>query len=273
VVRCRVCGFGQPEQLPAIEEFFDTLYHVDWSPEVLDSEFNNVFRDHIYRTIIAGLSRRLPAEAPRTLLDVGTSVGRFVHLARQAGWEVQGTELDPVLSEYAARRTGATIHHRRAEDLADEGFRFSAVALNDVLEHIPRPAPLLSGLRRLLAPGGVLAVKVPHGPAQRFKEGIRRGILRSDAAGVMVRYVHVNHFTAKSLRTALERAGFRDVAVGVAAPEYLPASWPGRTRAQAATAAVREAVYRVARLVPGGVHTPLALNLQAYAVNPGGPGA
>jgi hypothetical protein len=60
---------------------------------------------------------------------------------------------------------------------------------------------------------------------------------------------------------ALERAGFSKVLVRTAAPE-LP---PDRTSLQRlASNAVRMGVYAAARL-PGGVHTPLGLNLQAYA--------
>src|SRR6478752_4366394 len=40
VVRCRACGFGQPESLPAVDDFFETLYGMDWTPEALDREFD-----------------------------------------------------------------------------------------------------------------------------------------------------------------------------------------------------------------------------------------
>jgi hypothetical protein len=271
VVRCRRCGFGQPESLPAPADFFDTLYRIEWTPESLDREFDCGYKDLIFQTILEGLERRRPGSLPKTLLDVGTHVGRFVHLARQAGWEAEGAEFNPVTASYAAQRTGAPIHQGRAQDLAAQGRRYSALTLNDVLEHIPRPAPLLAELRGLLHAGGVVAIKVPHGPMQRLKEGIRRTVLRQANAGVGTRYVHVNHFTIASLRQCLEGAGFRTVAVAVAPPEFMPAWRADRTRSQARTALLRKAVYRAAGLIPGGVYTPLSLNLQAFAINPGEP--
>jgi hypothetical protein len=78
--------------------------------------------------------------------------------------------------------------------------------------------------------------------------------------------VHVNHFTPGSLTSALERAGFDEVRVKTAAPELLPRDQSGIRRF--VSNAIRLGVYAAARL-PGGVRTPLALNLQAYARFPG----
>lgn len=268
VVRCRQCGFGQPESLPAPADFFETLYAIEWTPESLDREFDCGYKDAIFRNVLAGLQWRLVAGLPRTVLDVGTHVGRFVSLARQAGWQAEGAEFSALTAAYAAQRTGAPIHQGPAQELAARGLRYGAVTLNDVLEHIPRPGQLLADLRTLLHPGGVIAVKVPAGPAQRLKERIRRSVLRRADSGVGVRLVHVNHFTVHSLRRCLEGAGFRAVTIAVAAPDYVPATFPGRTRGQALSACLRLAVYQAARWIPGALHTPLALNLQAYAVNP-----
>jgi SAM-dependent methyltransferase len=270
VVRCRRCGFGQPEALPGRPDYFAVLYDRPWAPEALEADFAHPYRDLVYARVLEGLRRRRGAGVPATLLDVGAHTGRFLALARAAGWEAEGVELNPATAAFAARRSGAPVHASAARDLAAGGLRYGAVTLTDVLEHIPRPVEVLAGLRPLLAPGGVVAVKVPHGPMQRLKEGLRRRVLGPDwrrhHVGVMVRYAHVNHFTVGSLRGCLERAGFARVEVGVGAPELLPRSWPGRSRAQATSALLRGAAYAAARALPGGVHTPLAMNLQAFAL-------
>jgi SAM-dependent methyltransferase len=270
VVRCRACGFGQPECLPAVADYFEVLYERPWPPEALETDFAHPYRDLVYRGVLGGLRRHRGPGVPATLLDVGAHTGRFLHLARRDGWDAEGVELNAVTAAFAARRTGAPVHVLPAQDLADRGRRYGAVTLNDVLEHIPRPAALVARLGDLLAPGGVLAIKVPHGPMQRLKEGVRRRLRGPDwrrhHVGVMVRYAHVNHFTVGSLRRCLHGAGFRRVVIVAGAPELLPRSWPGRTGAQAASALLRHATYAAARLLPGGVHTPLAMNLQAFAI-------
>jgi hypothetical protein len=131
------------------------------------------------------------------------------------------------------------------------------VTLTDVLEHIPEPVSLLSIVRRTIADGGWVAVKVPCGPAQLLKETWRARLTPRYRATVADNLVHVNHFSPASLTRALERAGFDQVSVDIAPPECPPAS--------RVSTALRLGIYNASRLIPGAVHTPLALHLQAFA--------
>ena len=268
MVRCRDCGFGQPEVMPDMPDYFETLYAIPFSEASLDKQFNDPYKDWVFTSLAAELGRRLAADLPRTLLDVGCHHGRFLHVAKQAGWQAEGAELAERTAEFAASRTGATIHRGPAQTLIERGLHFGAVTITDVLEHIPQPAPLVRQLRELLLPGGILAVKVPHGRMQRIKEKIRGDLLRRPDAGIMTRLVHVNHFSVASLRRVLEDAGFEDVTVTVAVPEMFYPDPKTRTFTQGLGMHLREAFYYAAKLLPGGVHTPLALNLQAFARNP-----
>jgi SAM-dependent methyltransferase len=260
LVRCDACGFSQPERLPTLPRFFDRMYDQRWSEEWVEHEFVADYKDFIFRTILRELDRRTP-ERPRRLLDVGAHAGRFMHLAQQAGWEVEGIELNPRTATYAARRTGAPVHQVNARTLVATGLRFRAITLTDVLEHIPEPVALLATSGRLLEPGGWIAVKVPCGRSQWHKERLLSAMIPSHRISLADNLVHVNHFTPRSLAMALNRAGFQDVLVRPAAPE-LP-SGPSFLR-RVASNAVRIVVYAGARF-PGGVHTPLTLHLQAYA--------
>ena len=138
---------------------------------------------------------------------------------------------------------------------------FDAVTLTDVLEHIPKPLTVLSRAADLLAPGGWIAVKVPCGPSQLLKERWRGRLRPGYRPTVADNLVHVSHFSAPSLRLALERAGFSSIAIEPGAPE-LP---QGAGLRGSLSRASRRAVHFAARVVPAAVHTPLALNLQAYA--------
>jgi SAM-dependent methyltransferase len=276
LVRCRTCGFGQPEAMPGIDDYFDLLYaDQPWlTEEVMAEDFDGGRKDAIFRQVLSGLARYQRNGAPRSVLDVGSYIGRFLHLAHQAAWQAEGAELNTRAADFASRRTGLPIHLTRAQDLIAQGRTFGAVTMIDVLEHIPYPLPLVTQLRQLLVPGGVMAIKLPHGPIQRFKEGARALLYRTPKSrddhrvSVMARFVHVNHFTVGSLRRLLESAGFTGVRVLTAAPEYLPPS-PARTRSQASSAWIRQATYTLARVVPGSVYTPLAPQLLAFGVHPG----
>jgi SAM-dependent methyltransferase len=259
LVRCASCGFGQPQQLPALPRFFDRMYDQRWSAEWVANEFDAQYKDFIFRTILRELGKRVAPDA-RRLLDVGAHAGRFLHLARRAGWQPEGIELNPRTASYAARRTGATIHQINADTLQADGRQYSAVTLIDVLEHIPDPLSLLRVLAGLVEPGGSVAIKVPCGRSQYVKERVRS--IFSHEMSLAENLVHVSHFSPRSLRLALERAGFTRITVRTGAPELLQP--PVGVVRRALSNAGRLAVYAAAA-APGGVHTPLALHLQAFA--------
>lgn len=264
IVQCADCGFGQPEALPRLPRFFERMYDQRWADEWVEREFEARYKDLIFRTILRHLDRRIRSGVPRRLLDVGAHAGRFMSVSQRAGWEVEGLEVNPKTAACAQRRTGAIVHRVSIDAIAAEGRRFTAVTLTDVLEHIPEPVHVLTSASRLLAPGGIVAVKVPSGPAQLRKEQVLSALDRSRPISLAENLVHVNHFSPRSLRLALERAGFRDITIGPGAPEL---RYGGPAGARLAANALRLAVYAAARL-PGGTRTPLSLNLQAYACTP-----
>ena len=260
LLRCGRCGFGQPAALPTLGRYFDRMYDQRWDEAWIVHEFEADYKDLIFHSILRELERRVGSTG-RRLLDVGAHAGRFLHLARAAGWDAEGIELNPRTAAYAAARTGAPVHNVNAQSLADRGRSYDAVVLTDVLEHIPQPVQLLTTLASLTGVGGVVAVKVPCGWSQAVKEQVLASIT-SHRVTLADNLVHVNHFSPRSLRLALEHAGFSST-VRTAAPELRPRR-PIGVRALASNA-VRLTTYGLARL-PGAVHTPLALNLQAFGV-------
>lgn len=262
LLRCGDCGFAQPDGLPALDRYFDRMYDQRWSSEWIVSEFESTSKDVIFDGILSELGRRLPA-ARRRLLDVGAHAGRFMSRARDAGWRPEGLELNPQTAAYAAERTGLPIRMLNVHQV-DAGNAFDAITMTDVLEHVPHPVPVLDRLRTLLAPDGWLAVKVPAGPAQLRKETWRGRLRPSYRPTVADNLVHVSHFSPRALTLALQRAGFVDVTVLTGAPEF----YEGGGVRRRADHALRRALYATSRLLPGGVHLPTSLNLQAYGRRP-----
>jgi len=267
IVRCASCGFGQPAALPRLPDYFARMYDQRWSEEWMEMELRSGYKDLIFRTVLAGLEARAAGGGGRTLLDLGAHVGRLIQLAAERGWSAEGVELNPSTAAFAARETGLVVHRADASVLSAEGRRFAAVTLVDVLEHIPDPVPALAAARSVLRPGGWIAVKVPHGRVQLRKEHLRRMLDRGYRPTVADNLVHVNHFGPRSLAMALERAGFAEARVEIAAPELMP---PGPARARRLVSnALRLAAWRAGRAIPGGRETLLGLHLLAYARNPG----
>jgi SAM-dependent methyltransferase len=253
IQRCAACEFAQPALLPALPGFFDRLYDQRWSDEWVAGEHEADYKDRIFGDVLDALARRVVR--PGALLDVGAHAGRFLRLARAAGWDAEGLELNPKTGAYAARASGAVVHRGNVHTF-DPPRRYHAVTMIDVLEHVPDPVQVLARVREYLAAGGWIAVKVPNGPAQRSKERLRARLWPGYRPRLADNLVHVNHFSAASLAQALDRAGFRDVHVEPAAPE-LPAGSRSRW--------LRLLAFHAARLAPRGAGSPICLNLQAYA--------
>jgi SAM-dependent methyltransferase len=255
--RCRSCGFAQPAALPALPRYFDRMYDQRWSDDWIVGEHDADYKDRIFADILSFLEPRVTKG--RALLDIGTHAGRFLRLAREAGWNAEGLELNPKTAAYAAQRSGAPVHQGNIHTFTPARC-YDAVTLTDVLEHVPRPLEVLTRARTYVCPGGWLSIKVPNGPAQRLKETLHERLQPSYRATLADNLVHVNHFSPGSLRLALERTGFVDVVVTTGAPEVSS----GGSLAALASRLARLSAFHVARAVPGGVRLPLAFNLQAY---------
>lgn len=253
IQRCTACAFAQPAALPALPGFFDRLYDQRWADDWIAHESEATYKDLIFGDILRGLAQRTGHRG--RLLDIGAHAGRFLRLARAEGWNGEGLELNPKTAAFAARVSGSVVHQGNV-DAFDPDERYDAITLTDVLEHVPCPLDVLARVRSFLSDQGWVAIKVPNGPAQRLKEHLRERLRPGYRATIADNLVHVNHFSRASLARALERSGFCEVSVVAAAPE-LPDGFVRRS--------ARLAAFRLARALPGGAASPLALNLQAYA--------
>jgi 2-polyprenyl-3-methyl-5-hydroxy-6-metoxy-1,4-benzoquinol methylase len=78
------------------------------------------------------------------LLDVGTGSGLLLHFARDAGYDVEGTDLSKHVSETLPAKVGIPVHHGTIEKI-DFGRKYDIVTMLHV-EHTP------IRFRRLIAP-------------------------------------------------------------------------------------------------------------------------
>lgn len=140
------------------------------------------------------------------LVDVGCGPGLFGKLARAAGFDAIGIDIQP---EIVAGNDGS-LKCLPVRALPRESF--DVVTLWCVVAHEPDFMSLLRDCYRVLRPGGLIFVETPNMTLWRGLRRLRAALERlgvrlayHDALGV---YTHINHFTVRSLRKALHNAGF-----------------------------------------------------------------
>jgi SAM-dependent methyltransferase len=138
-------------------------------------------------------------------LDLGCGDGRLTALLRAE--RVSAADVSGVALDRAARRLpGAELVQLDPDEaLPFEDSSFELVLCAETIEHVRDVQLLLSEARRVLRPGGVLAVTTPaHG---------RLTGLEVLVGGVERRFdpfsPHIRFFSARSLRAALDDLGFR----------------------------------------------------------------
>src|SRR5262249_52435989 len=113
-------------------------------------------------------ARLLPA-GTRRVLDLGCAYG-FGTRGLTRGRYVVGVDV----SEAYIRRAARTVNSARflralADNVPLRDGSFDAIVCLDVLEHVPDERALLAEVHRLLRPGGMLLLSVPHrGALARF---------------------------------------------------------------------------------------------------------
>ena len=115
---------------------------------------------HWLRTLLAY------APPPARVQELGSAHGGFVALLAQAGYDAAGLELSPYIVDFARQTFGVPMLLGPVERQAIAPGTLDAVAMMDVLEHLPDPVGTMSHVATLLAPGGVLVAQTP-----RYVEG------------------------------------------------------------------------------------------------------
>ncbi|MFG3280788.1 class I SAM-dependent methyltransferase [Streptomyces sp. NPDC048111] len=165
------------------------------------------------------------------VLDVGTGTGTVAAAALERGARVTGVDAEVSMVELAARAVPqAEFHLAVLPQLPFSEGLFDAVTGNFVLNHVGRPRAVLAELRRVVRPGGRVALTVWASPAGAGQALLGRA---AQAAGAS-RPPHLPALaadddfprTTTGLADLLRSAGLKDVACE-------PLHWDHRTTAEA----------------------------------------
>lgn len=205
MVRCKHCGALYQDIRPSSDEiarFYPSGYapHATYLSEsdtqTRLASFGVLRRVRIVTKYVPNAGR---------LLDIGCATGRFIAMMRDvAGWQVTGVELNAEAAAAAIQRWGLDVRVGEFLTVSLEPGTFDVVTAWDTLEHLYSPVAALGHIWRLLRPGGVLILRVPH------VESVNRWVFGRYWAGWdLPRHLYL--FTNRVLLQLLTDAGFSDV--------------------------------------------------------------
>ncbi len=159
-MRCEECTVQYSEHTPSEQElpahYGEYYFHGDPAgyPAYEADEL-------VHRSRATHYLRDLAAHQQRAgrLLDVGCATGFFIDEARRAGWQVRGIDVSAWAAGYARERLNLDVMQGAFPHPALEGTPFNAVTMFNVLEQLPDPRAAEQALRRMVAPGGIVALE------------------------------------------------------------------------------------------------------------------
>jgi 2-polyprenyl-3-methyl-5-hydroxy-6-metoxy-1,4-benzoquinol methylase len=215
-VSCGVCGHDDRVELFRKQGFYlrrcRTCSHVYVSPRIGDAVHALVERKHddeadievqrIYAEHICGMLRHRTPGA--RLLDVGFGHGYLLQMAQVYGFVAHGIDSSPARVEALAPLFGARVARASLGLDPIPWQEFDAVVLSHVLERVGEPAAALREVAATMTSGAWIYLAVPDVESMDYR--IFGG--RWEAISPLV---HLHYFTERSLRTALQAAGYIDI--------------------------------------------------------------
>ena len=211
IVRCRDCRlvFTDARTAPPPSELYPPFEQSDTVAQRKARSALSLFTLQRARLVEA-------AKPGGRLLDYGAGSGAFARFMADRGFAAVGLEpysLGTTLEEKNLRLVRAPLSQVKASL-----GKFDVITMWHVLEHLEHPVELLTELRSMLAPGGVLVVSVPNFASWQ-SEIFKGGWFHLDPPR------HLLQFEPSTLEDCLRRAGFMVSHQVPFLPEYGASGW------------------------------------------------
>lgn len=201
--RCKACAFvflwPQPTQ-KEIEDIYKESYYKSWGvftgeekPETARLKKGTSDR-YLKRVIIHRRSGKL--------LDIGSAFGYLMEVAQGYGFDAYGVELSHFSSTIAKKRFGSKVFEGKLEDSRFPNAHFDVITMFDLIEHIPQPLEFMKEVKRIIKPGGVIAITTPDTRSFSCK------LLGYDG-WFHWKFEHLGYFNEKSISKLAQHTGFR----------------------------------------------------------------
>src|SRR5438105_4130023 len=170
IMRCRDCTMmwlepqPQPEDLGDVynESYFANKQFFEGDNQSIYGYFDYLSerqrKQQAYQSLVREVRDLLPGfEFARSrLLDVGCGLGYLMDVAQDAGFDVQGIDVNPAAIAAIRRKFQFAVERGELSTLDAEPF--DVVTMMDVIEHLVDPFTAMTHVNRLLNLGGLTVI-------------------------------------------------------------------------------------------------------------------
>ncbi|HYC56016.1 MAG TPA: class I SAM-dependent methyltransferase [Candidatus Binatia bacterium] len=262
IVACTRCGLIFRDPRPEAGAIAAAYAQDTYGAERLDALFQS--QVELFRPKAALLTRLLGSRKDPVVIEIGSFVGGFLVAAREHGWSAFGIDPGEEVADFCDAR-GLSVLREDVDACVFPTDAADCVAIWNTFDQLPDPHPTLRSVRKILRPGGILAVRVPSGPCfehamralRRWPVSLHAPLLSALAWNNLLSFPYLHGYSPQTLDRlmspyGLERVHFDpDVLTRLADETNRPwAVWEERVLKTAWLAAAKAAPGRAEELAP-----------------------
>ena len=216
VVACTSCGLVYRDPRPAAAAITAAYTRDTYGPERLRALHASQLE--LFRPKARKLRRWLAGRRDPVVIEIGSFVGGFLAAARELGWRAFGIDPGEEVGRFCAS-LGLSVLRESVEACAFPPDAADCVAVWSTFDQLPNPHATLAAVRKLLRPGGLLALRFPNGACfrratswMRRWPGALQGALRASLAwNNLLGFPYLVGYSAPTLDRLLGPYGFERV--------------------------------------------------------------
>lgn len=214
---CTLCGETLHKKLFSVKSFSilkcDTCSLVSAQPVPSKKELDNFYKNFQFGDGFS-FEKNLRIDAIRTiknlksigfskgkLLDIGCGAGFFIDEAKKEGFDVTGVDTAKIPIRYAKRNLKLNVFQKDIMLYKSE-IKYDVLCLQQVIEHLPDPYPILSKMKTLVKKNGVICISTPN------IDSWLSNVLR-EKFNYLIPPEHLFYYSPTTLKMLLEKTGFR----------------------------------------------------------------
>jgi 2-polyprenyl-3-methyl-5-hydroxy-6-metoxy-1,4-benzoquinol methylase len=217
-VQCLECKlvFANPmADSKELANYYTNYYEKDHYEAV---DYKNLILNHFHR--IAGLKEGEIKKEARFLnnlergskfLDVGCGLGLGLAYANQFHCELYATEFDTGALEFVKEHFSVETFQGDIWEAKYPDNYFDFIHISHVIEHVLDPKAYISEMKRILKPGGHLAIGTPNMSSNLYRLHRWSKLLRMNIPDVIDGLEHTFIFPKKLLRILCEEQGLETI--------------------------------------------------------------